>query len=242
VLLSVVVVKPALEKGMRISELSRVTGVPVPTVKYYLREGLLPRGTSTAPNQAEYGQGHVRRLRHIRVLRDVGDLGIAQVRSVLEAMDREDLPLHQVLGVAHHALGPPPDPGSLPDEVARARADVDRFLARLRWRVSREAPARRTLADALVALRKLGSKDGVEVFRPYAEAADRIASWELSRAPSGASPAENVEWLVVGTVVFETALAALRRLAQEHHSALRFGGRAGRRRRRPGSRTDTAFA
>ena len=37
---------------MRISELSSVTGVPVPTIKYYIREGLLPRGERTAANQA----------------------------------------------------------------------------------------------------------------------------------------------------------------------------------------------
>lgn len=30
---------------MRIGELSRRTGVPVPTIKYYVREGLLPPGS-----------------------------------------------------------------------------------------------------------------------------------------------------------------------------------------------------
>ena len=37
---------------MRIAELSQTTGVPVPTIKYYLREGLLPAGELTSPNQA----------------------------------------------------------------------------------------------------------------------------------------------------------------------------------------------
>ena len=35
---------------MRIAELSQTTGVPVPTIKYYLREGLLPSGELTSPN------------------------------------------------------------------------------------------------------------------------------------------------------------------------------------------------
>ena len=39
---------------MRISELSARTGVPVATIKYYLREGLLPEGERTAPTQATY--------------------------------------------------------------------------------------------------------------------------------------------------------------------------------------------
>jgi hypothetical protein len=34
-----------------------------------------------------------------------------------------------------------------------------------------------------------------------------------------------VERVVIGTVVFETALLALRRLAQEHHSAAQFDAR-----------------
>ena len=41
---------------MRISELSAQTGVPVPTIKYYLREGLLPEGERSAPTQAAYGE------------------------------------------------------------------------------------------------------------------------------------------------------------------------------------------
>jgi DNA-binding transcriptional MerR regulator len=40
--------------SMRIAELSRRSGVSVPTIKYYLREGLLPPGERTSPNQALY--------------------------------------------------------------------------------------------------------------------------------------------------------------------------------------------
>jgi len=34
---------------MRISQLSAESGVPIPTIKYYLREGLLPGGEATSP-------------------------------------------------------------------------------------------------------------------------------------------------------------------------------------------------
>jgi DNA-binding transcriptional MerR regulator len=37
---------------MWIAELSRQTEVPVATIKYYLREGLLPAGELSSPNQA----------------------------------------------------------------------------------------------------------------------------------------------------------------------------------------------
>jgi DNA-binding transcriptional MerR regulator len=205
------------------AELSRMTDVSIPTVKYYLREGLLSPGVPTGPNQADYGEDHARRLRLIRVLRDVGDLGIGQVRKVLEAIDSEEVPLHDLLGQAHYALAPTHQPPVITDELAQAKADVDGFIAGLGWKVSEEAPGRWILAEALLALRRLWGVEGPEVFLPYAEAAERIAAGELSAGPTDASRAETVEWMVIGTVVYEAALAALRRLAQEHHSALRFG-------------------
>ena len=70
---------------MRIAELSRRAGVPVPTVKYYLREGLLPPGRATAPTQAQYDETHEQRLRLVRALVEVAGLSLAAVRRVLAA-------------------------------------------------------------------------------------------------------------------------------------------------------------
>ena len=211
---------------MRISELSRLGGLPVPTVKYYLREGLLPPGQATARNQADYGDEHLRRLRLVRALLEVGGLPLARVRAVLAAVEDEKTPLHVALGRAHHALGPVHAEVTSQD-VAGACGEVDAFLARRGWRISQAAPARRALADALVALRRLGRDAEVEVFTPYADLADALAAGEIDhvagRAAGGGqgSRAELVESIVVGTVVFEAALIALRRLAQEHHAVLR---------------------
>lgn len=47
---------------VRISELSRASGVSTATIKYYLREKLLPEGRLTSATQAQYGQAHVDRL------------------------------------------------------------------------------------------------------------------------------------------------------------------------------------
>lgn len=58
----------------------------MPTIKYYLREGLLAAGELTSPNQAHYGPGHERRLRLIRALLDVGGLSLAAIGEVLQAM------------------------------------------------------------------------------------------------------------------------------------------------------------
>lgn len=206
---------------MRISELSRAGGVPIPTLKFYLREGLLPLGTHTAPNQAEYTDVHLKRLRLIRALTEIGGLKLRAVRAVLHAVEEERLSTHDLLGVAHHALGPESGREPTPPDVAQARADVDRFLDGLGWRVSPQAPGRWELARALATLRRFRPSADAQVFEPYARAAEQVAAREVASVPAGPR-GEAVEVAVVGTVVFESALVALRRLAQEHHSALRF--------------------
>ncbi len=208
---------------MRVSELSRASGVSVPTIKYYLREGLLPPGRATARNQAEYGESHLHRLRLVRALVDVGGLGINAVRGVLAALDDPGTSPHELLGTAHYAVGPT-QRSSTSDEVTEALREIDRFLVDLGWRVKPQAPARRRLAEALVALRKLGREVDVTVFAPYAAVTDKLAVWEVGALPVDAPRADLLEAAVVGTVVFEAALVALRKLAHEHHSAVRFGG------------------
>jgi DNA-binding transcriptional MerR regulator len=215
---------------MRISELSSSTGVPVPTIKYYVREGLLPRGTRrSSANQADYSEEHVRRLRLIRAVREVGGLPIAAVGAVVRAIDDRALSLHDVLGVVNRVESTGGGAELTPSgagadqtkthDAARARADVDRFLEELDWQVSDDAPARARLADALLALRRQGGEVDVSIFHPYAAAADTVAAAEVASVPSNAPRDEAVAYAVVGTIVAGSALLALRRLAQEHHSA-----------------------
>ncbi len=189
------------------------------SIKYYLREGLVPRGERTAVNQACYGEHHLHRLRLIRVLREVAALPIATIKQVVEAVNDDTLPVHTLLGIAHHALGPHDPPGD--DETFRqARRDVDGFLDHLGWQVSAHAPARTALAHTLASLRRLGQDVEPSALTEYARAADRIAAWELEQTVSTPTRQALVEQVVVGTIVYEKALVALRRLAQERHSVL----------------------
>ena len=210
---------------MRISELGRQAGVTVATIKYYLREGLLPSGRPTGPKQADYGDPHLHRLRLIRTLREVGGLEIERVRRVVEAIDADDLSRHDLFGVAARALEPLPPRDEPADDVLAARSEVDAFVDRHGWEVRADAAPRRELADALVALRRLGRDYGTEIFGPYADVADRMAAWEVRTIPSGEEPGAAVERMVVGTVIFERILNALRRMAEEHHSAEVLSGR-----------------
>jgi DNA-binding transcriptional MerR regulator len=57
--------------------------MPVPAIKYHLREGLLPAGERTSPNQVRYDGRHVHRLRLIHALLEVGELSVADACDVL---------------------------------------------------------------------------------------------------------------------------------------------------------------
>lgn len=104
-----------------------------------------------------------------------------------------------------------------------ALADVNEYIDRLGWTGSDTSPARYALAQALVSLRRLGRDCGPEVFDLYAHHANQLATREIASLPSGADRDRTVEEAVVGTIVFEAALTALRRLAEAHHSAMRYG-------------------
>jgi DNA-binding transcriptional MerR regulator len=207
---------------VRVSELSQATGVPVPTIKYYLREGLLPRGeTTTSPNQASYGDAHVTRLRLIRSLLDVGGLSVATVRDVLLAVDDPDTSLHDVLGRTVRtvtAAGADPDD----EHHARARTRLDALVADLGWQVSAQAPARAAAVSALATIYRLGLENLDGLADVYARAAEQVAEADLGSVARVADRDLRVQTALVGTVVGDALLAALRRMAQEHTSAKHF--------------------
>ncbi|MBB4918139.1 MerR family transcriptional regulator [Streptosporangium saharense] len=208
---------------MRISQLSAETDVPIPTIKYYLREGLLPSGEQTSATRAEYGEAHVRRLRLIRALLEVGRLPIASIAKVLAAVDDEELGMHRVLGTAHYAIAPATTPPPDGEEWQRARDEADRLITGLGWRIEPWAPAREELAQALYTLARLGMPMDEESLRPYTRAVETLVEHEIGILPLDGPRETAVERLVIGTVMHGRVLDVLRRLAHESASARFFG-------------------
>ncbi|MEU5413721.1 MerR family transcriptional regulator [Streptomyces clavifer] len=203
---------------MRIGELSRRSGVPVPTVKYYVREGLLPPGRLTSPNQASYDEGHENRLRLIRALLDVGGLSLSAIAEVLGAVDDPAQPVHKVLGVAAKRITPA-EGDEVGPELIDAREDVTALLERRGWRAEADCPAGQALAGVLAALRRAGHGGFVELLDVYADAAEPVARADLDYVGRRVAREDLVESVVVGTVLGEAMFAALRRLAHVDASA-----------------------
>jgi DNA-binding transcriptional MerR regulator len=209
---------------MRISELARTTGVPVATIKFYLREGLVPEGIRTSPNQAQYDDAHVQRLRLVRALVGVGGLSLAATKEVLGHIDEPAQPTLDLLGTAHRAVAP-----ELPDEVDVTPAVV--LLRRWGWsscldpvegkRGDRVDEGVAGLAVALAGLDDAGFEVEPDRMDTYAEAMMQVAQAEIDGLPTE-TPAAAVRYVVLGTVLVEPVLLALRRLAQREASVTRF--------------------
>ncbi|MCL4240089.1 MAG: MerR family transcriptional regulator [Dehalococcoidia bacterium] len=201
---------------MKISELSERTGITIPTLKFYLREGLLRPGALTAPNQADYGEAHVRRARLVRTLREVAHLGIAQISAITGALDRgEDL--YDVMGVTVDSLGERPAGAFTPEQQAAAAA-VDRLLATLGLPVREGSLAREQLIVSFAAVREMLFPGlPVEAMVPYARAAEDVVRAEVAATPGifSVDPEQVLERAVLGLTLFEPILLAFRRLAHE---------------------------
>lgn len=209
---------------MRMAELSGQSGVPVATIKYYLREGLLPPGERTSPNQARYGEAHVRRLRLIRGMLDVGGLSINQVREVLAAVDSGETGPHAVFGVAQAMVT---RPGLAEDDdredAVWAREQVAALIGRMGWQVPADAASASALAALLVQSRELGEADLLDRIDARARLMQRMAELDLADLDARPDLDSRVWAVIAGTVLGDAIAATLRRMAQQHASAIRYG-------------------
>ncbi|MBD8868980.1 MerR family transcriptional regulator [Nocardioides donggukensis] len=195
---------------MRISKLSESAGLPVGTVKFYLRSGLLHAGRATSATQAQYDDSHLARLRLIRALLEVGGLALADIQRVLDAIDLPTDDTARSVALVHSALVPGDDCDA---DLATSREAV----SGLGWSIDPESTALIPLARALEALASVGVEVPPERLRVYADSAFHAARADLHAVEEVAAEDKAV---VAGTAPLVDALIiSLRRLAAEHQLA-----------------------
>ncbi|MFI5804091.1 MerR family transcriptional regulator [Streptomyces sp. NPDC051561] len=214
------------ERAVRIGELSRRTGVPVPTIKYYVREGLLPSGELTSPNQASYDDAHERRLRLIRALLGAGGLPLARIAKVLEAVDDTSQPAHKLLGTVAGSVAAPlvPPTGGSEEPSERARQRVAELAERRGWLVPPGNPDGDALALTLSEAERLGHEEFAGTLDAYAEAAEKVAGADLAYVTGRGAFEDVLESVVVGMVLGDAMFGSLRRIAQAEESRRVLGG------------------
>jgi DNA-binding transcriptional MerR regulator len=202
---------------MLVSELADRADVPLATVKYYLREGLLPAGDATGPRRAEYDESHLRRLQILRALREVGGAPVSALQVIVDAVEDDTRPMREVLCEISDALSPPLPLADLDPEVV---ATVDRVIEEAGWSgVRAESAARRRLAEVV----QLGGSELLavtpQILGSYARLADELSRAEIELVNPTKDRQGTLEDMVVGEAVFGEILTLLRRLGHEHHHA-----------------------
>lgn len=203
---------------MRISELARESGVPVATIKFYLRERLLPEGRLTSATQAQYDDTHLHQLRLIRALLGPGGLSVARARAVIAHLEQPPKATHDLLGAAHATVTPP-----APTDLDLG--EVHTLMSGWGWQIkAKDCDTHAMLAAALAAVRDAGLALPDGALDRYAEQMLELAGDEVAAVPQD-SVEEAFRYVVLGTVLVEPVLLALRRMAQQEASLRLFGGR-----------------
>ncbi|HWU17188.1 MAG TPA: helix-turn-helix domain-containing protein [Devosia sp.] len=86
-----------------IGELSRRTGVKVPTIRFYEQIGLMPEPPRTQSNQRRYGKVEADRLSFIRHSRELG-FEVEDIRALLAMTAEPQASCHQADSIARSHL------------------------------------------------------------------------------------------------------------------------------------------
>lgn len=199
---------------MRMAELARRSGLSVPMVKYYLREGLLQPGKRTSVNQAIYNESHLERIRLIRALVKVAGLPLDKVREVVQVVATEPSAL-DAMAVTQDALVGEVEAGS-PDEVAAEL--LAQVIEARGWTCQPGSPAHGAAIRAVTELRTEELTMLIERLDDYAQAADVVGRVDVEAVGSAESLDTMIRGVVLGSVLRRPLLDALVLLAQQHYA------------------------
>lgn len=200
---------------MQLKELSEVTGTSAASIKYYLREGLLPPGKSVHATRASYNADHVKRLELIRSLRQIVGLNIEQIRSIVKMADDGVPHLSLLAHVQRVVLKLGPDGGEV---VRTAAADA---VVRMRNWPDVPSDARDALDRHISLMEQLGIGSRLDLLDQYSRAVDSIAGLDLAATTAGQDTDSVILTAAVGMHLHSQLMLKLLALAQASHAIRR---------------------
>ena len=213
---------------VKMSEFARRCGLPVPTIKHYLREGLLPEPVRTSRNMAYYDVSLIPRVQSIRELQRRLFLPLNVIKEVLDDLDRgvapEDLAVEG--GIAqflreHVDVGAKTRAELIAQGVPEAQ--LDQFEAMGLLAPQGEGDGRRYTGDDIELLRLLKRARGAglspemlppSILAQYLQAIGNLVRVELSLFRAGVQPLAGDELAAlskVATDLGERLVVLLRR-------------------------------
>ncbi|NLA55308.1 MAG: MerR family transcriptional regulator [Corynebacterium humireducens] len=210
---------------MRISELSSASGVSFPTIKFYLREGLLPAGRRAGQNQAFYTKGHLARLRLIGAMRGIARLSLAEIKGVLSELDGPGTVLDTMAAMQNTLIGQASDEEA---HTAEARAILDRIISERGWNIRPESPAYGTAVQSIAKLYTTDlqwSPGMIAEYAEYAEHAAAIGRLDVSTLNFAGSQENLLVQIIEGTLLRRQLVDSLVLLGQQHSAHERLEGK-----------------
>jgi DNA-binding transcriptional MerR regulator len=87
-----------------IGRLAELTGVKIPTIRFYEQNGLVPSPRRSEGRQRRYDVSAVRRLHFIRHARDLG-FSVEDIRQLLALSEQPSMSCETAMEIARHHLG-----------------------------------------------------------------------------------------------------------------------------------------
>jgi DNA-binding transcriptional MerR regulator len=202
---------------MQLKELSERTGTPTASIKYYLRERLLPPGEAVHATRARYSERHVKRLELIHALRSIVRLNIEQIRSIIELADGDAPRLAVLATVQRIVLGLGVD-----EREGGERTHLGDAVVRLRGWPDTDSDARSALDAQISLMEGLGITLSLEVLDAYSQAMDSIAGLDLRLTTATDDIDDIIRKAAVGMHMHSQLLLKLLALAQASHAIRRF--------------------
>lgn len=198
---------------MQLKELSAQAGVPAASIKYYLREGLLPAGETVNPTRAEYSARHVERLKLIQALRRIVGLNIEQIRGLLRMADDGAPRLALLAAVQRVVLNL--DTSAASSGVRTQAADA---VVRLRNWPDYPSDARNAVNTHLELMASLNIRVSGELLDTYSKAMDDVAGLDIAMTTAPDSVDQLILTAAVGMHMHSQLLLKLLALAQASHA------------------------
>jgi AcrR family transcriptional regulator len=75
------------DSSMAVSELSRLSGIPLSTIKFYIRKNLLPKPIKTKKTNGIYTLKHLDRLILIKKIQKEGQIPLSKIKEIIKMID-----------------------------------------------------------------------------------------------------------------------------------------------------------
>lgn len=203
---------------MQLHELSQRSGVTPASIKYYLREGLLPPGEAVHATRAEYSASHLERLELIQALRRIVGLNIGQIRGLVKMAD-DGVPRLDLLAAVQRVVL---DLGNYTTAIGGEAAEATAAVVRLRGWPDSPSDARNALTAHLELMAGLKIPVSATVLEAYSKAMDDVAGLDIAATTAPESTDRLILTAAVGMHMHSQLLLKLLALAQASHAIRRY--------------------